>query len=161
VLDNAPAALAAASRSCPCCSPPRYTDVDAVGFSLLAVSAFGLATVTDYAASGLIDRPLTAEFIGCSFVGGPIGMILASQLFIARRRSPPVRRLIFIDAEYVLWRSAGLRIGALTGRQPPRVYLLARVKSPQFVTTSLAKLPQRIHRATVHQFPQLGKCSVR
>jgi len=35
----------------PCCSPPRYTDVDAVGFSLLAVSAFGLATVINYAAS--------------------------------------------------------------------------------------------------------------
>ncbi len=161
MLGNAPAALAAASRSCPCCSPPRYTDVDAVGFSLLAVSAFGLATVINYAASGLIDRPLTAEFIGCSFVGGPIGMILASRLSIARRRSTPLRRLIFIDAKYVLWRSAGLRIGALTGRQLPRVYLLARFKSPQFVTTSLAKLPQRIHRATVHQFPQLGKCSVR
>jgi hypothetical protein len=64
-----------------------YTDVDAVDFSLLAVSAFGLATVINYAVSGLIDRPLTAEFIGCSFVGGPIGMILASRLSMARRRS--------------------------------------------------------------------------
>jgi uncharacterized protein len=51
VLGSAPAALAAAS-------PPRYTDVDAVGFSLLAVSAFGLATVINYAASGLIDRSI-------------------------------------------------------------------------------------------------------
>jgi len=40
----------------------------------------------------LIDRPLTAEFIGCSFVGGQIGMILASRLSIARRRSTPLRR---------------------------------------------------------------------
>ena len=48
--------------------------INAVGSSLLAVSAFGLATAINYAASGLIDWLLAAEFIGGGIFGGMIDL---------------------------------------------------------------------------------------
>lgn len=45
----------------------------AIGTSLVAVSAFGLATALNYAASGLIDWPIAASFIGGGIAGSLIG----------------------------------------------------------------------------------------
>jgi uncharacterized membrane protein YfcA len=43
--------------------------INAVGTSLFAVGAFGLATATNYAASGLVDWKIAGEFIVGGFVG--------------------------------------------------------------------------------------------
>jgi hypothetical protein len=48
----------------------------AVGNSLVAITAFGLATAASYATSGLIDWSLAALVIG----GGVVGSIAGSQL---------------------------------------------------------------------------------
>jgi uncharacterized protein len=81
--------------------------INAIGTSLLAVGAFGLATALNYAASGLVDWPVAAEFIGGGIVGGWIGMKLACHL--AAQRSTLNRvfaGLIFVVAFYIIWRSA-------------------------------------------------------
>ena len=48
----------------------RHADPDAVGSSLVAVTAFGLTTAANYAFSGLVDWPLAALFIGGGVLGG-------------------------------------------------------------------------------------------
>jgi uncharacterized membrane protein YfcA len=57
----------------------------AVGTSLVAITAFGLATAASYASSGLIDWPLAALVI----VGGVVGSIAGSRLnaSLASRRN--------------------------------------------------------------------------
>jgi hypothetical protein len=80
--------------------------INAIGTSLLAVGAFGLATALNYAASGLVDWAVAAEFIGGGIAGGWIGMRLACHL--AARRSTLNRifaALIFVVAFYMIWRS--------------------------------------------------------
>jgi uncharacterized membrane protein YfcA len=52
----------------------------AVGSSLVSVTAFGLTTAANYAASGLIDWILAAIFIGGGIIGGFFGGRLAQQL---------------------------------------------------------------------------------
>ncbi|MER8387858.1 sulfite exporter TauE/SafE family protein [Mesorhizobium sp. M0166] len=82
--------------------------INAVGSSLLAVSAFGLATAINYAASGLIDWLLAAEFIGGGILGGMIGMTVATRLSAGRDTLNRIFAIvIFIVAGYVLWRSEG------------------------------------------------------
>jgi uncharacterized membrane protein YfcA len=81
----------------------------AVGSSLLAVTAFGLTTATNYAVSGLVDWPLAALFI----VGGVLGGLLGtrSATFLADRKgalNTVFAALIFAVAVYMLLRSLGL-----------------------------------------------------
>lgn len=81
--------------------------INAIGTSLLAVGAFGLATALNYAASGLVDWPVAGEFIAGGILGGWIGMKLACHL--AAQRSTLNRvfaALIFVVAFYIIWRSA-------------------------------------------------------
>lgn len=52
----------------------------AVGTSLFAVGTFGLATAVNYAASGLIDWPVAAQFIGGGVIGGWVGAVAAKRL---------------------------------------------------------------------------------
>jgi uncharacterized protein len=81
--------------------------INAIGTSLLAVGALGLATALNYAASGLVNWSVAAEFIGGGIVGGWIGMKLACHL--AAQRSTLNRvfaALIFVVAFYIIWRSA-------------------------------------------------------
>ena len=80
--------------------------INAVGSSLVAVSAFGLTTAANYAVSGLVDWALAAAFI----VGGVAGAIAGARL--ARQLSGRHGRLtilfaglIFIVAAYMLWQS--------------------------------------------------------
>ncbi|WP_371682887.1 sulfite exporter TauE/SafE family protein [Bradyrhizobium sp. SK17] len=80
--------------------------INAIGTSLLAVGAFGLTTAVNYALSGLIDWTVAAEFIGGGFVGGLIGMRLASHLSQFKSALNIVfASLIFVVAIYVLYRS--------------------------------------------------------
>ena len=54
--------------------------LNAVGSSLVAVTAFGLTTALSYAFSGLVDWPLAAVFIGGGVLGGLGGARVAGLL---------------------------------------------------------------------------------
>jgi uncharacterized membrane protein YfcA len=54
--------------------------LNAIGSSLVAVTAFGLTTALSYAFSGLVDWPLAAVFIGGGVVGGLVGARVAGYL---------------------------------------------------------------------------------
>jgi uncharacterized membrane protein YfcA len=79
----------------------------AVGSSLLAVSAFGLTTAANYAASGLVDWPLALVFIAGGAGGGIAGAFAARRLARARGLLNILfAGLIFAVAAYMLWRNA-------------------------------------------------------
>lgn len=54
--------------------------IDAIGSSLVAVGAFGLATALNYAASGLVDWKIALEYIVGGIAGGWAGAHLAVHL---------------------------------------------------------------------------------
>jgi uncharacterized membrane protein YfcA len=82
--------------------------INAIGSSLLAVGAFGLATALNYAASGLVNWPVAVEFIAGGILGGIFGMMLANRLSSRKNLLNRIfAALIFVVAAYVLYRSAG------------------------------------------------------
>lgn len=81
--------------------------INAVGSSLVAVTAFGLTTSLSYAASGLVDWPLAAVFVAGGVIGGLAGAFAAGQM--SRRRgllNSAFAALIMIVAAYMALRSA-------------------------------------------------------
>ena len=81
--------------------------LNAVGSSLVAVSAFGLTTSVNYARSGLIDWPLAAVFIAGGIGGGVIGAMAARRLSGKKGLLNTVfAGLIFAVAAYMLWQSS-------------------------------------------------------
>jgi len=79
----------------------------AVGTSLVAVTAFGLTTALNYAASGFVDWPLAAVFIGGGIVGSFAGELAARGL--SKRGgmlNTAFAGLIFVVAVYMLYKSA-------------------------------------------------------
>jgi hypothetical protein len=83
--------------------------LQAVGTSLVAVTAFGLTTAGSYAAAGLVDWTLAAIFVGGGALGSLLGARAAQRL--SRRRGLLTKAfagLIFLVAAYVLARSLGL-----------------------------------------------------
>lgn len=82
--------------------------INAVGTSLFAVGAFGLATAINYAFSGLVDWLVSVEFILGGVIGGVLGMRLACHL--ARYKGALNRifaTVIFAVAGYMIYRNAG------------------------------------------------------
>jgi len=80
--------------------------INAVGTSLFAVGALGLATALNYAASGLVNWAVAGEYIAGGLFGGLLGM--RSALHLAQQRQTLTRifaAIIFIVAFYMLWRS--------------------------------------------------------
>jgi uncharacterized protein len=76
----------------------------AIGTSLVAVSAFGAATAISYAASGMIDWPLTALFV----LGGALGGWVAGRVMrVLSARTNALRPLF---AVFVI--AAGLYVAA-------------------------------------------------
>jgi uncharacterized membrane protein YfcA len=81
--------------------------INAIGSSLVAVSAFGLTTAANYAWSGLVDWPLALAFIAGGIGGGFGGALLAKRLSDSRGRLTTIfAGLIFIVAAYMAWESA-------------------------------------------------------
>ena len=79
---------------------------NAVGSSLVAVTAFGLTAAINYAASGLVDWALAAVFIGGGIVGGVAGAASSHRLSAHRGLLNTIfALLIFAVAGYMLWRS--------------------------------------------------------
>lgn len=85
--------------------------INAVGTSLIAVTAFGLTTAANYAWSGLIDWPLAGVFIAGGVVGGFGGTALAGRLSGKGMLTTVFAGLIFVVAAYMLWQSASALVG--------------------------------------------------
>lgn len=80
--------------------------MNAIGSSLLAVGAFGLATATNYAWSGFVDWRLAAEFIAGGVVGGLAGTWACARLGKTRGiLNRAFAALVFAVAGYTLYRS--------------------------------------------------------
>ena len=81
--------------------------INAIGSSLVAVTAFGLTTALNYAASGLVDWLLAATFIAGGVLGAFFGVRLAKHLSQFRGLLTGMfGGLIFVVAGYMLWKSA-------------------------------------------------------
>ncbi len=82
--------------------------ITAVGTSLFAVGAFGLATALNYALSGMVDWVVAGQFIAGGLVGGFLGMRLANRLAGFKGALNTVfATVIFAVAGYMLYRNAG------------------------------------------------------
>ena len=83
--------------------------LNAVGSSLVAVTAFGLTTAGNYAASGMLDWVLAALFIVGGIAGGMVGSRFA-RILAGRRGllNTVFAILIFAVAGYMLVRSLGV-----------------------------------------------------
>lgn len=80
--------------------------INAVGTSLLAVSAFGLATAVNYAWSGLVDWTLAAEFIFGGILGGLLGTFVSGRLAAHKNTLNRVfAAVVFVVALYMIYRS--------------------------------------------------------
>lgn len=83
--------------------------INAIGSSLVAVTAFGLTTATSYAWSGLVDWPLAGLFILGGALGGLIGIGLARRLADHKHALPRIFAGIVIAVGlYVVARSVWL-----------------------------------------------------
>jgi len=84
----------------------RMPMINAIGTSLLAVGAFGLATALNYASSGMVDWLVAGEFIAGGVIGGYVGMKAA--LHLASQRNTLNRMfaaLVLGVAAYIVYRS--------------------------------------------------------
>lgn len=80
--------------------------INAIGSSLLAVGTFGLATALNYAAAGLVDWRIAAEFVAGGTGGGMLGMVLATRLSGQRQTLSRIFALVvFSVAGYLIFRS--------------------------------------------------------
>ena len=83
--------------------------LQAIGTSLVAVTAFGVTTAGTYAAAGFVNWPLAVVFVGGGVLGGLIGARAGRVL--SRWRGALTRvfaGLIFVVAGYMLARSLGI-----------------------------------------------------
>ena len=81
--------------------------LNAIGSSLVAVTAFGITAAANYAVSGLVDWWLAAVFIGGGVLGGVAGSQLAATLGKTRGRlNIAFAAVIFAVAIYMLVRAA-------------------------------------------------------
>ncbi len=84
----------------------RMPMINAVGTSLVAVTAFGLTTAANYAFSGLVDWALAGVFILGGVIGGLAGTLAARRLSGTGHLTSVFAGLIFVVAAYMLWKSA-------------------------------------------------------
>ncbi len=80
--------------------------INAIGSSLVAITAFGLTTALNYAASGLVDWTLAIVFVVGGAAGGVLGSLVARHLS-SRKGTLNVlfAGLIFVVAIYMIYRS--------------------------------------------------------
>lgn len=80
----------------------------AIGTSLIAVTAFGLTTSINYAASGLVDWTLAFVFIVGGLVGSALGTRASRALSAGKGKLNTVfASFVMIVAFYMLWKSWG------------------------------------------------------
>lgn len=82
--------------------------INAIGTSLFSVGAFALTTAGNYAASGLVDWRIAAEFIAGGVLGGWLGALGAHRLARTRGALNAIfAGVIVVVALYMLYRSLG------------------------------------------------------
>lgn len=86
----------------------RMPVINAVGTSLVAVTAFGLTTALNYAFSGLVNWPLAGVFVLGGVAGGLCGAMMAKRLSGTGMLTTVFANLIFLVAAYMLYRSWSL-----------------------------------------------------
>ena len=79
--------------------------INAVGTSLVAVTAFGLTTAANYALSGLVDWMLAGVFVVGGVAGSLLGTRAAKRLSGSGQLGTIFAALIFVVAAYMLWQS--------------------------------------------------------
>lgn len=89
--------------------------LNALGTSLVAVTAFGLTTALSYAASGLVDWTLAGVFIAGGLVGGVAGARAARAMSGRGGLILIFAGLIFAVAAYMLMRSANALLAGAAG----------------------------------------------
>lgn len=80
--------------------------LNAVGSSLVAVTAFGAATAASYAFSGLVLWDIAGLFVLGGFAGGLLGQYVGAAL--AERKGALTRMFaafIFVTAAYIAWKA--------------------------------------------------------
>ena len=81
--------------------------LNAIGSSLVGVTAFGLTTAFNYALSGLVDWLLAAAFIAGGALGSIAGTTLARRLADQRGALTSIFATgLFAVAAYMLWNTA-------------------------------------------------------
>lgn len=86
--------------------------INAVGTSLVAVTAFGLATAANYAWSGLVDWQLAGLFIAGGALGSWLGLKGAQRLSASTGRLNLLFALLVLSvAAYMLYRGASAMLG--------------------------------------------------
>ncbi len=79
--------------------------INAIGTSLIGVTAFGLTSALNYAASGLVAWGVAVAFIGGGVVGSVAGMRLARHLAHGQALRLIFAGMIFVVAAYMMWQS--------------------------------------------------------
>jgi uncharacterized membrane protein YfcA len=80
---------------------------NAIGTSLVAVTAFGATTASNYALSGLVDWRIAAFFIVGGVLGGLAGTLAGRRLGQAKGRLATIFALfVIITGLYVTWKGA-------------------------------------------------------
>jgi hypothetical protein len=86
--------------------------INAVGTSLVAVTAFGLTTAANYAWSGLVDWQLAGVFIAGGALGSWLGLKGAQRLSGTTGRLDMIFALLVLGiAAFMLYRGAGAMLG--------------------------------------------------
>ena len=83
----------------------RMPMINAVGTSLVAVTAFGLTTSANYAVSGLVDWALAGIFVAGGAIGSFFGTRIAGRLASTDSLTKVFAGVIFVVAAYMLWQS--------------------------------------------------------
>lgn len=79
--------------------------INAVGTSLVAVTAFGLTTAANYAFSGLVDWMLASVFIAGGVIGTLAGMRMARRLSGTGNLGTVFACMILVVAIGMIWTS--------------------------------------------------------
>jgi len=90
----------------------RMPMANAVGTSLIAISAFGLTTAANYARAGLIDWPLVGLFVAGGLIGSLTGVA------VLRRTAIAGGRLNLIFAAFVMTVGACIFFNSMTALRP-------------------------------------------
>lgn len=83
----------------------RMPMIEAIGTSLIAVTAFGLTTAVSYAMSGLVNWPVAATFIFGGIIGARIGVFAARHLSKGKALTRTFAIFVIAVAIFMLWKN--------------------------------------------------------
>jgi hypothetical protein len=85
--------------------------LNAIGSSLVSVTAFGVTTAANYAFSGLVDWALAGAILGGGVIGGAVGAATARRLAAQRGTlAAAFAGIVVAVGLYVIWRAVGALI---------------------------------------------------